>query len=418
MDIQKINLPNGIRLLHIKGANLPFDLVSAWFRAGSRFDPPGKEGLAHLFEHLFMTKTIEHSDKINRLKELESHGIYFNATVNREIAYYYHSQLPSETKFSFEMLLDGIANATIDKEDLKQEKIIIYDEATRNTENLVNYIWDLNFKSLFCNSSLGRDFYGNQASWKAIQTEDIEDFRKKYYQVNNLSFVVISDCATNELVGLVNKYFNDKYLESIGVSDNKIENFSKLKTVNIFHRDLDHLQVSYNFRIIGLSEEEVIILDFISNYLANTWMSRLIVKLRLEDNFTYWVDGENFNFNEAAYLSLVFSTSKANINIILQIIQNEIIILSNDLISDVSLESYKKSYKARFTKKLADPYEFLSHFGYQFCLDKDIINLDKHDFIIDKLTAEQIRDIAKKYLISENVNINIVGEVNIDEIKI
>lgn len=416
MNIKQINLPNGIKLLHVQGTNLPFDLVSVWFRAGSRFDPQGKEGLAHLFEHLFMAKTNAYPDKINRLRELEGHGIYFNAMVNREIAYYYHSQLPTETKFSFEMLLDGASSSLIKKEDLEQEKGVIYDEAARNKENPANYIWDLNFKSLFDNSSLGRDFYGSQSSWQSIQMEDIEDFRNKYYQINNLSFVVISECSTNDLLLSINKYFNDKYLTPI--ADVKVENFSKLKSVNIVNRDLDNLQVSYNFRVLHPNQQELVILDFISYYLANTWMSRLIVKLRLENNLTYWVEGESFGLQDVAYLSLVFSTTTANINEILAIIKNEVAVLSENVIVDEFLENYKKSYKARFIKKLTDPYELLFYYGYPFALGRDIVILEKYSDSIDQLNAEQIRNIAEKYLILDNISINVIGNIKIEEIKI
>src|SRR5690606_11620230 len=121
--IQQFQLKNGARLTEVIVPDLSYSIVSAWYKAGARFDPAGKEGLAHFFEHLLTMKTKSFPDRSKRLEELDAHGIEFNAFTDHSGAYFYHAQLPQDTERSLELLLDGLQNSVIEQEDLAREKV-------------------------------------------------------------------------------------------------------------------------------------------------------------------------------------------------------------------------------------------------------------------------------------------------------
>jgi len=49
---QEFRLPNGLRVIVHTDRKAPIVAVSVWYHVGSRFEPAGKTGFAHLFEHL------------------------------------------------------------------------------------------------------------------------------------------------------------------------------------------------------------------------------------------------------------------------------------------------------------------------------------------------------------------------------
>ena len=49
---QRFTLPNGLRVLVHTDRKAPVVAVSVWYHVGSKDEPKGKTGFAHLFEHL------------------------------------------------------------------------------------------------------------------------------------------------------------------------------------------------------------------------------------------------------------------------------------------------------------------------------------------------------------------------------
>src|SRR3954465_2064823 len=59
---QQFTLPNGLRVIVHEDHKAPVVAVSVWYHVGSKDEPNGKTGFAHLFEHL-MFGGSEHSDQ-------------------------------------------------------------------------------------------------------------------------------------------------------------------------------------------------------------------------------------------------------------------------------------------------------------------------------------------------------------------
>ena len=52
IEFRDRTLPNGLRVLSVQDRTSPTVVVQAWYGLGPRDDPPGRNGLGHLFEHL------------------------------------------------------------------------------------------------------------------------------------------------------------------------------------------------------------------------------------------------------------------------------------------------------------------------------------------------------------------------------
>ena len=76
-------LPNGLRLIVSRDATAPVAAVCLWLRAGSRDDPPGRTGLAHLFEHL-MFQGSTHVPPGGHTAAVEDGGGFTNASTGFE----------------------------------------------------------------------------------------------------------------------------------------------------------------------------------------------------------------------------------------------------------------------------------------------------------------------------------------------
>ncbi len=70
INFQQKTLPNGMRVLSAVDHSSPTVAIQVWYHVGSKDDPPGRSGFAHLFEHIMFkaTKNMK-SEMMDRLTE-------------------------------------------------------------------------------------------------------------------------------------------------------------------------------------------------------------------------------------------------------------------------------------------------------------------------------------------------------------
>ncbi|PSJ18992.1 hypothetical protein CVH10_25185, partial [Halomonas sp. ND22Bw] len=54
---ETFTLPNGLKPIVYTDRSVPTVFVGVWYGVGSKDEPPGRSGFAHLFEHLMFQPT-------------------------------------------------------------------------------------------------------------------------------------------------------------------------------------------------------------------------------------------------------------------------------------------------------------------------------------------------------------------------
>ncbi len=93
-------LPNGLQVLSVEDHASPNVAVQMWYHVGSKDDPQGRSGFAHLFEHLMFKSTKHmHAEQFDRLTE--DVGGANNASTGDDVTNYFevvpsnHLQTPA-----------------------------------------------------------------------------------------------------------------------------------------------------------------------------------------------------------------------------------------------------------------------------------------------------------------------------------
>ena len=81
-------LPNGLAVYSVQDRSTPTVAVQVWYRVGSKHDPEGRSGFAHLFEHMMFkaTKNMP-AEMMDRLTE-DVGGFNNASTFDDSTAYY------------------------------------------------------------------------------------------------------------------------------------------------------------------------------------------------------------------------------------------------------------------------------------------------------------------------------------------
>src|SRR5262245_8536888 len=82
------DLPNGMRLIVLPDPTTDLVEVDVRYEVGSNEDPPGKEGLAHLVEHLMFQHRTAGPDKPPIWSAIRQLTVYSNAYTNNDTTHY------------------------------------------------------------------------------------------------------------------------------------------------------------------------------------------------------------------------------------------------------------------------------------------------------------------------------------------
>ena len=202
-------LPNGLRVLMHEDHSSPIVAVDLWYNAGSKFDPKGKTGLAHMFEHMMDEGTLNMPPGEYK-RTIQSAGGSYNASTANDGARYY-TVMPSnylETVLWLEAERMANLGPTLDANRFNLER-----EAVRN-EYRANILNDplqsaavATFEALFPVGGYASPLFGYPADLSSATVEDARRFYDTHYVPNNAVLVIVGDFTTADARKKVEKHF-------------------------------------------------------------------------------------------------------------------------------------------------------------------------------------------------------------------
>lgn len=205
-------LANGLELVVQEDHHAPFVAVNVVYRVGGRDDPPGKGGLAHLFEHLTFDGT-KHAVKGQFDVLLGKAGAYnVNAETSDDATQYYET-VPAkhlELALWLESERMGFFVETLNAAVLDKERAIVKSELHQRYDNVAyGYVHGLVRAALFPETHpYHRMPIGDDASLEAITLADAKGFYDRYYAPDNATIVIVGDVDETTALALTKQYFD------------------------------------------------------------------------------------------------------------------------------------------------------------------------------------------------------------------
>jgi zinc protease len=206
INFQQKTLPNGMRVLSAVDHSSPTVAIQVWYHVGSKDDPPGRSGFAHLFEHIMFkaTKNMK-SEMMDRLTE--DVGGFNNAFTNPDVTVYYEV-VPSNY---LETLLwaeaDRLSGLTVDEPNFKSERSVVEEEYRQSylapPYGMLEYLIE---SQSFTTHPYKRPTIGSIEDLDAASLENVRAFHETYYRPDNATLVVVGDFDPKQLDAWVTKY--------------------------------------------------------------------------------------------------------------------------------------------------------------------------------------------------------------------
>ncbi len=210
IPFETFRLPNGLHVILHVDRSAPIVGVDVRYDVGSRDEPPGRTGFAHLFEHLMFQGTV-HLPKGEADRLIEAAGGSSNGATSEDGTEYWQ-QVPSsalEQALYIEAERMGFTLQVLDQQKLDNQRDVVRNER-RETMEMQPYgaawpalraaLWDPEFPYHWLP-------IGSHQDLEAATLEDVKAWFRRGYGPGNASLAIAGDFDPGEARRLVDRWF-------------------------------------------------------------------------------------------------------------------------------------------------------------------------------------------------------------------
>ena len=207
LAFKRATLSNGLEVYSLEDHSSPTVAVQVWYHVGSKDDPNGRSGFAHLFEHM-MFKGNEHLKQDTFDQLTENVGGMNNAYTAADMTVY-HEIVPSNY---LEPILwaeaERMSSLALNDTNFASERDVVKEEYRQRI--LANPYGEFALaidQNSFAQHPYKRPGIGNIDELNASKLPEVRAFHKTFYRPDNATLIVVGDFKSDELDGWIKKYF-------------------------------------------------------------------------------------------------------------------------------------------------------------------------------------------------------------------
>jgi zinc protease len=185
-------LPNGLRVYSIRDTNTANVSVQMWYDVGSKDDPAGRSGFAHLFEHILsrVTRNIAPGD-LSRIVEEQAGGTR-NASTGPDTTNYFETVPANRLEAMLWAHAERMGRSVLDQSVFEAERNIVKEEMRQRVLSqpygrLQRYY---TFDTGFTSHPYRRSGIGTMADLDAATLEEARAFHANFYRPDNAILIV------------------------------------------------------------------------------------------------------------------------------------------------------------------------------------------------------------------------------------
>lgn len=208
LNFTERTLPNGLKVYAIRDTSTANVSVQVWYDVGSKDDPAGKSGFAHMFEHLMFKGTKNLVDEqMDRLTE--DVGGYNNASTNSDYTNYFEVVPANHLERLLFAEADRMASLVVDEKVFASERDVVKEELrSRVLAQPYGKLFYVYFPNIsYSVHPYARPGIGSIEDLDAATIDDIRAFHATYYRPDNAVLVVAGNFDPAQLDKWVDKYF-------------------------------------------------------------------------------------------------------------------------------------------------------------------------------------------------------------------
>src|SRR5436309_3028691 len=179
-------LDNGLRILTAPMPAAQSVTCAIMLAAGSRYETPDTNGIAHFSEHMFFKGTDKRPTAQDISKEIDAIGGEFNAFTGKEYTGYYVKCAAESRDIALDVLVDMLRNAKFAEDEIEREKGVIIEEMNMYFDTPRDFIGGVYEELLYGDQPLGWDIIGRKETVRGAKHDTFLDYVDTWYKPSRM----------------------------------------------------------------------------------------------------------------------------------------------------------------------------------------------------------------------------------------
>ena len=409
---ERQTLSNGLRLLTAPMDHAQSVSCFVMLSAGSRFETPETNGIAHFSEHMFFKGTERRPTARHIGSEVDGIGGEFNAFTGKEYTGYYVRCAGEHRSIALDVLTDMLRNSKFDSEEIEREKGVIVEEMNMYFDTPRDYISGVYDDLLYGDQPLGWDIIGRKETVRAATRDTFLDYTGRWYKPKRM-VVGVAGMVGDGLESEVERLLGD--LEPADTGEPEPAAFAENGTVRIHTKASDQAHLCLGVRSYPLVHPDRYALQLLGTVLGTGMSSRLFTEVRERRGLAYYVYTVNHSYTDAGSLYSQAGVDIERIDEAVSTIVTELRKIAEETVPSDELEKARNVAKGRFVLQTESPHGLI-----MFGLRREVLEgqtAEPEEILegLDAVTAEDVQRVAQDLIGDKGLKLALIGPFEQDQ---
>jgi predicted Zn-dependent peptidase len=206
---ERFQLDNGLTVIVHTDRKAPIVAVNVWYHVGSKNEPAGRTGFAHLYEHLMFQGTEHYPDEFFRPLELVG-ATDMNGTTSFDRTNYFQNVPTTALDLALWLESDRMGHllGAIDQTRLDEQRGVVQNEKRQRENRPFGRVPEMVFRASFPPGHPYRTLpIGSMEDLDAASLDDVKDWFRQYYGAANAVLVLAGDIDVSTARAKAQQYF-------------------------------------------------------------------------------------------------------------------------------------------------------------------------------------------------------------------
>lgn len=202
-------LANGLKIVVKEDHRSPVVISQIWYKAGSIDELNGTTGVAHVLEHM-MFKGTKNIGSGEFSKKIAAVGGRDNAFTSRDYTGYFQQLHKSKLALAMKLEADRMRNLILTKEEFAKEiKVVMEERRLRTDDQPHALVYEKMMSVAYQSHPYRRPIIGWMNDLENMSVGDAQEWYDRWYAPNNAVLVLVGDVDPKEVYSLAQKYYGE-----------------------------------------------------------------------------------------------------------------------------------------------------------------------------------------------------------------
>lgn len=400
-------LPNHLQVLTVPMRDRSSAAVAIWVRVGGRYEPKRLSGVSHFLEHMLFKGTRKRNARQIK-KEVEGVGGMLNAFTAEEATCYFSKLLSPHYPKAVDVLSDMVREASLPLKEFVRERPVILEEIKMYRDQPAQYVHELIGELLWPDQALGRPLAGTAETVSAIRRQEMLHYKHRYYQPQNVLLSAAGDVSHADVLELAQKYFPSQK-GGPGSRFDQAQVRQRRPRFQFVEKETEQTHFVIGFHGFSRRDPRRYALGVLNILLGGNMSSRLFEEVREKRGLAYEIRSSVGHYQDTGALNLSAGTENRKAPLTLTVVFRELKKLIDRPVGKDELQRSKDYFTSQFLMGLEDALDHLLWVGEKLLYSEDLPDRDEIIHHIEKVTPEDIRDVARDIFQTPRINLALIG---------